>query len=113
MIPRETSKELVVSVENESISVAMSPPVLDAVIVQGVAPEQNPDTVLVSGYDPISTNLFLRTMDGREFSVYNVDQDVAGSVNVQVEYGAGNPSVDGLTGQLYINTSDNSIWAWT
>jgi hypothetical protein len=71
MIPRETNKELIVVVENDSISVAMSPPVLDAVIVSGVAPEQNPDTLLLSSYNPVSDTLFLRTANGREFSINN------------------------------------------
>jgi hypothetical protein len=71
VIPRETYKELVVTVENESISVAISPPILDAVIVQGVAPQQHPDTLLLSSYDPIGDILFVRTADGREFAINN------------------------------------------
>lgn len=70
-IPRETYKELVVTVENESVAVAISPPIFDAVVVQGVAPEQNPNTLLFSSYDPIGDILFVRTADGREFSINN------------------------------------------
>lgn len=70
-IPRETYKELVVTVENDSVAVAISPPILDAVIVQGVAPQQDPDTLLFSSYDPVGDILFVRTADGREFSINN------------------------------------------
>ena len=70
-IPRETSKELVIVVENDALSVAMSPPILDATIVTGVAPQQNPDTLLLSSYDPIGDVLFIRTANGREFTINN------------------------------------------
>lgn len=70
-IPRETNKELVVTVENESIVVAVSPPILDAVIVAGKAPEQNPNTMLFSNYDPVGDILTIQTADGRIFTINN------------------------------------------
>jgi hypothetical protein len=70
-IPRETNKELVVVVENDSIAVAISPPILDATIVTGVAPQAHPDTMMISSYDPIGDVLFIRTTDGREFTINN------------------------------------------
>lgn len=70
-IPRETNKELIVTVENESIVVAVSPPILDAVIVAGKAPEQNPNTMLFSNYDPVGDILTIQTADGRIFTINN------------------------------------------
>lgn len=70
-IPRETNKELIVTVENESIVVAVSPPILDAVIVAGKAPEQNPNTMLFSNYDPVGDVLTIETADGRVFTINN------------------------------------------
>lgn len=70
-IPRETSKELIVTVENESLSVAISPPILDGVIVVGAAPEPSPDTIMLTSYDPVGDVLFVRTADGRQFTINN------------------------------------------
>lgn len=106
-IPRETSKELVVTVENESLSVAISPAILDGVIVVGKAPEQHPDTMLFSNFDPIAGNVFVKTVDGQEF--YLSTSDVA----PQVTSGAGDPTAPGTAGSYYINETNNSIWKWT
>lgn len=76
MIPRETSKELFVTVENESITVAMSPPVLDAVVVSGVPTGQNEDTMLFTSFDPIGGLIYARTADGREFTIGNATEIV-------------------------------------
>jgi hypothetical protein len=106
-IPRETSKELIVTVENEALTVAITPAILDGVIVQGVAPEQNPDTILFSNYDPIAGNIFVRTVDGQEFYLST------SSVALQVSVGTGNPTAPGTAGALYIDKANNSIWEWT
>jgi hypothetical protein len=70
-IPRETSKELVVTVENESLVVAISPPILDAVIVAGKAPEQNSETMLFADYNSTSDTLTIKTAAGRIFVINN------------------------------------------
>jgi hypothetical protein len=106
-IPRETSKELIVTVENESLTVAITPAILDGVIVAGVAPQQNPDTMLFSNYDPIAGNVFVKTVDGQEFYL---------STSVlaqQVSYGTGDPTAPGTGGSMYMDTANNSIWTWT
>lgn len=75
MIPRETDKEIVVTVENASVDVAISPPILDGLIVAGVAPEQNPKTLLFEAYDPLNLVLTVKTLEGAVFTISNVVQE--------------------------------------
>jgi hypothetical protein len=113
MIPKETQKELMVVVENDTVSVAISPPVLDGVIVVGQAPEQNADTLLFSSYDPVNGIMFARTADGREVAIGNV-LIAANAIPPQVIYGSGDPSpASGGINKIYIDTTDGSIWSWT
>lgn len=116
MIPRETSKELFVTVENESITVAMSPPVLDSVVVSGVAPQQDQDSLIFEGYDPVTAEIYVRTIYGQEFTIGAATVGVGSPslIPPQVVYGTGAPSgAPASDDGIYIDTANNSIWAWT
>lgn len=71
-IPRETNKELIITVENDAIDVAITPPIIDAVIVSGAIPQPDPNTVLFQSYDAPTERLYLRTADGLQFVIENV-----------------------------------------
>jgi hypothetical protein len=76
MIPEESNKELFVTVDDASVNVAISPPVLDAVIVSGVPPVADPNTLLFVDYDPVGKVLHVSTVDGRAFNIYNTTDPV-------------------------------------
>jgi hypothetical protein len=63
-IPDNSGKEVFVTVENEFLTVAISPPVLDAVIVTGAAPLQSPNTIVFDSYDSANQELTLKSFDG-------------------------------------------------
>lgn len=110
-IPRETSKELIVVVENEAVEVAISPPILDSVMVVGQAPGVDPRTVYFTGY--VDDTLNLRTASGLSFEVQQVGQPTT-IVQEQVRTGPLPPGDGGIAinanNEIYISTSDHSIW---
>jgi hypothetical protein len=113
-IPRETSKELIVVVENEAVEVAISPPILDSVMVVGQPPAVDPRTVYFTGY--IDDVLNLRTASGLSFVVDNVDP-VTTAIVEQVRTGPLPPTDGGIVAstndEMYISSSDRSIWIWS
>lgn len=115
MIPNETTKELIVVVENEAISVAVSPPVIDAAIVVGAQRQADGRTMLLDNYDPVENTVRVLTADGLEFFLNDASATSGAYPAQQVKFGAGNPntnSVTGSTNQLYIDTDVNTIWRW-
>lgn len=112
-IPRETNKELVVVVENDSVEVAISPPVLDSAIVVGQPPAVDPRTVYFSGFtDDV---LQLKTASGLTFEVDQVAQPPA-IIAEQVLVGYLTPVnnvVGAANNQIYISSSDRSIRIWS
>lgn len=111
-IPRETNKELVVVVENESLEVAISPPVLDAAFVVGQPPPVDSRTLLFDGYE--AESMRVRTIGGLRFEIEPVGEVPVITVD-QVLVGVGSPvgSIDGQTaGRIYIDSSTNSFYIW-
>lgn len=113
-IPRETNKELIVTVENEAVEVAISPPILDSVIVVGQPPGVDPRTVYFTGY--VDDTLSLKTASGLAFEVDKVGTPTV-IVKEQVSTGPLPPNDGGIIGnandEIYISTSDRSIWIWS
>jgi hypothetical protein len=110
-IPRETSKELIVVVENEAVEVAISPPILDSIMVVGQPPGVDPRTVYFTGY--VDDTLNLRTASGLSFEVQKVGQPTV-IVQEQVRTGPLPPGDGGIAinanEEIYISTNDRSIW---
>lgn len=110
-IPRETSKELIVVVENEAVEVAISPPILDSVMVVGQSPGVDPRTVYFTGY--VDDTLNLRTASGLSFEVQQVGQPTV-VVQEQVRTGPLPPGDGGIAinsnNEIYISSNDHSIW---
>lgn len=111
-IPRETNKELVVIVENESIEVAITPPVLDSAIVVGQPPPVDSRTLLFDGYE--AESMRVRTVGGLQFEIEPVGEVPVVTVE-QVLVGVGNPigSIDGQTaGRIWIDSGSKSFYIW-
>ena len=111
-IPKETSKELVVVVENESLEVVITPPVLDSAIVVGQPPPVDSRTLLFDGFD--DTSMRVKTYGGLSFEIDPVGEVPVTTVD-QVLVGAQNPvgAVDGQTaGRIYIDSLNKSFYVW-
>lgn len=111
-IPTETNKELVVIVDNESVEVAISPPVIDSAIVVGQPPPVDGRTLLFDGYE--AESMRVRTVSGLSFEIDPVGEVPVQTVD-QVIVGSGNPegAVDGqINDRIYIDSLNKSIYLW-
>lgn len=110
-IPRETSKEMIVIVENDSLDVVISPPVLDSVMVVGVPPAIDPRTLLFDKYD--DTALRLKTAGGLIFNLNGVERSETIHAG-QVIFGSGVPSPptypDDIKDRIFFSTDMLSIY---
>ena len=111
-IPTETNKELIVIVDNESVEVAISPPVIDSAIVVGQPPPVDGRTLLFDGYE--AESMRVRTVSGLSFEIEPVGEVPVQTVD-QVIVGVGSPvgSVDGqINDRIYIDSLNKSIYLW-
>lgn len=111
-IPVETNKELVVIVENESLEVAISPPILDSAIVVGQPPAVDGRTLLFDGYE--AETMRVRTTSGLSFEIEPVGE-VPVEIVDQLIVGVGSPvgAVDGQTAErIFVDTASNSFYVW-
>jgi hypothetical protein len=112
MIPTETRQELYVTVENESVSVAITPSVVDGVIVAGAAPKPNDDTIIFESYDPVGGVIYAKTIDGKQL-IFSGVRTSTSDIPDQVSYGIGAPTQPPVNSNgIYINLADNSFWSW-
>jgi len=110
-VPKEIQKELIISVEHPNV--AISPPVLDSVIVVGHAPTADPRTMLFAGY--VDDVLNVRTINGQIFQIGEVVQPTT-ILMEQVLAGSGNPMnvVDGqFNNRIYMDTYGKGIYIWS
>lgn len=111
-IPVETNKELVVIVENPSIDVAISPPIIDSAIVIGAAPPADSRTLLYDGFE--AETMRVRTASGLTFEIDPVGQ-VPVEIVEQMITGFGDPtgSVDGQTdNRIFLDTDGKGFYVW-
>jgi hypothetical protein len=112
-IPKETSKELFVTVESESVDVVISPPVLDAVIVVGHPPLPDPETLYAVEYN--GDVLIIKTYSGLYYTIGDASE-LPVVIREQVLTGTVDPTVGGIvggsSGRIYIDSQTNSINVW-
>lgn len=113
-VPSEVTKELIVTVENENLTIAISPPVIDMAVVVGAPARQDGRTMLFDEYDPVNNTLRVLTAEGLAFLVG--DATASGTaIPKQVIIGNGSPidnSVVGTTDTLYFDRDTQIMWLW-
>ena len=112
-VPRETNKEIVVVVDNESLDVVITPPVIDSAIVVGQPPPADSRTMLFDGY--VDDNMRLKTIGGLNFQVSSVQEVPASEPAEQVMFGYGHPgTLDGqFNNRIYIDRTNKGFYIWS
>lgn len=111
-IPKETSKELIVVVDNDTLDVVITPPVIDSAIVVGAPPPTDGRTLLFNGFT--GDTMRVRTVDGLNFEIDPVQEAQVVTVD-QIIVAEGDPgSLDGqYDGRVYVDDTNNSIFVWS
>lgn len=110
-LPRETGKEVVVIVDNDSLEVVISPPVIDSAIVVGQPPPADSRTLLFNGF--VNDSMRVLTQGGLNFELSNTALVPADwQSQIMVSHGA---PVDGpyMNHQIYIDTFNKSFYVYS